>query len=123
MPEELYDAAPFNETEGANTEKTRTRLNLTKVQETVSNIKQELHKIIVGQEQLMDLLLIAIFSNGHVLLEGMPGIAKTLTARMIAQALEMPFSRIQFTPDLMPSDVVGTTVFNMQTSQFTFNAG
>ncbi len=99
------------------------RIDLSQVQQTAKRVKQELHKVIIGQEELMDLLLVAIFTNGHVLIEGMPGIAKTLTARMIAQTIDVGFSRIQFTPDLMPSDVVGTTTFNMQTSQFTFNAG
>ncbi len=123
MSDELYYAEHFNEPEMPKTEIPTTRIDLTKLQETVGSIKHELRKVIVGQERLMDLLLVAIFANGHVLLEGMPGIAKTLTARMIAQTLDVPFSRIQFTPDLMPSDVVGTTVFNMQTSQFVFNAG
>ena len=99
------------------------RLDLSPVFNAVGNIKQELRKVIIGQEQMMDLLIAAIFCNGHVLIEGVPGIAKTLTARMLAQTMAVGFSRIQFTPDLMPSDVVGTTVFNMKTSDFTFNAG
>ncbi|MBV6652637.1 MAG: MoxR family ATPase [Mameliella sp.] len=89
----------------------------------VSRVKEELQKLIVGQEEMLDLLMAALFSGGHVLLEGVPGIAKTLTAKLLAQALEVDFSRIQFTPDLMPSDVVGTTVFNMQESSFSFSAG
>jgi MoxR-like ATPase len=99
------------------------RLNLTVVKIAVSRIKEELQKVIVGQEELMDLLLASLFAGGHVLLEGVPGIAKTLTAKLMAQSLDVGFSRIQFTPDLMPSDVLGTTVFNMQTTEFTFNAG
>lgn len=102
---------------------THNRIDLSQVQQAVGRVKTELQKVIIGQEALMDLLLVAIFTNGHVLLEGMPGIAKTLTARMIARTMDVGFSRIQFTPDLMPSDVVGTTIFNMQTSQFTFNSG
>ncbi len=89
----------------------------------VDRVKEELHKLIIGQEEMLELLMAALFSGGHVLLEGVPGIAKTLTAKLMAQALEVDFSRIQFTPDLMPSDVVGTTVFNMQQSSFSFNAG
>ncbi|WP_350180145.1 MoxR family ATPase [Phaeodactylibacter sp.] len=89
----------------------------------VSRVREELQKLIIGQEEMLELLLAALFSGGHVLLEGVPGIAKTLTAKLMAQAMEVDFSRIQFTPDLMPSDVVGTTIFNMQQSSFTFNAG
>jgi|AntRauTorckE5430_2_1112549.scaffolds.fasta_scaffold05158_2 MoxR-like ATPase len=89
----------------------------------VSRVKEELQKLIIGQEEMLELLLAALFSGGHVLLEGVPGIAKTLTAKLMAQAMDVNFSRMQFTPDLMPSDVVGTTVFNMQQSSFTFNAG
>lgn len=99
------------------------RLNVTKVRVASDIIKDELKKVIIGQEALMDQLLIGLFTGGHVLLEGVPGIAKTLTAKLLAQTLETDFSRIQFTPDLMPTDVVGTNVFNIQTSEFTFNAG
>ncbi len=99
------------------------RLDLSPVAHAVGAVKNELRKVIVGQEQMMDLLLAALLSNGHVLIEGVPGIAKTLTAKLLAQTLSVGFSRIQFTPDMMPSDVVGTTVFNMKTSDFTFNAG
>lgn len=101
----------------------QSRLDLSKVQTAAHVIKKELKKVIVGQEEFMDLLLAALFSDGHVLVEGVPGIAKTLTAKLMAQTLEVNFSRIQFTPDLMPSDVVGTTIFNMQSSEFSFNKG
>ena len=99
------------------------RLDLSPINNAVGNIKQELRKVIIGQEKLIDLLIAAILCNGHVLIEGVPGIAKTLTARMLAQTLSTNFSRIQFTPDLMPTDVVGSTVFNIKTSEFYFNAG
>jgi len=89
----------------------------------VLRIKQEIGKVVVGQEKIIDLLLAGIFTGGHVLLEGVPGIAKTLTAKLVAKALSVSFSRIQFTPDLMPTDVTGTTVFNMKTSEFSFNKG
>lgn len=101
----------------------RARVDLSVVKSAVTKVKQELQKVIVGQEEFMDLLLVALFTNGHVLVEGVPGIAKTLTAKLISQTLDVDFSRIQFTPDLMPSDVVGTTVYNMQSSEFTFNKG
>lgn len=99
------------------------RLDLSKVSSITNGIRQELAKVIIGQSTTIDLLIAALFSGGHVLLEGVPGIAKTLLARLMAQTLQADFSRIQFTPDLMPTDVVGTTVFNMQQSEFTFNEG
>ncbi|MEL6924096.1 MAG: MoxR family ATPase [Bacteroidota bacterium] len=101
----------------------QSRLDLTKVRNGVDKIKTELQKVIIGQEEMMDLLLAALFTGGHVLVEGVPGIAKTLTAKLMAKTLDVGFSRIQFTPDLMPSDVVGTTVYNMKTAEFTFSAG
>ncbi len=79
--------------------------------------------MIVGQQQAVDLILTAILADGHVLIEGVPGVAKTLLARLVSKLIDTRFSRIQFTPDLMPSDVLGTTVFNMQTSQFDFHEG
>lgn len=98
-------------------------LNLGFVNEKVMNAKQEISKYIIGQHEMIDLLLIGIFSNGHVLLEGVPGIAKTLTAKVLSKTLSVDFSRIQFTPDLMPSDVLGTSVFNMKDATFSFNKG
>jgi MoxR-like ATPase len=89
----------------------------------VLRIRQEIGKVVIGQESIIDLLLAGIFTGGHILLEGVPGIAKTLTAKLVARALSVSFSRIQFTPDLMPTDVTGTTVFNVKTSEFTFNKG
>jgi MoxR-like ATPase len=99
------------------------RIDLEKVRSATERVKNELHKVIVGQEEMLELLLAALFTNGHVLVEGVPGIAKTLIAKLLAQTLDIDFSRIQFTPDLMPSDVVGSTVFNLKTSEFTFNPG
>ncbi|MDN5204747.1 MoxR family ATPase [Fulvivirgaceae bacterium BMA10] len=89
----------------------------------VLKVKNEVHKVIVGQDKMIDLFLAALFTKGHVLLEGVPGIAKTLTAKLLAKTISVDFSRIQFTPDLMPSDVIGTSVFNMKNSEFVFNQG
>ena len=89
----------------------------------VMRVKREVGKAVVGQENTIDLILAAIFTGGHVLLEGVPGIAKTLTAKLIARSLSVAFSRIQFTPDLMPTDVTGTSVFNLKTSEFNFIKG
>lgn len=101
----------------------RNLIDISPVHTAVEHVKSELRKVIVGQEQLAELLLVALFTNGHVLIEGVPGIAKTLTAKLLAQTLKADFSRIQFTPDLMPSDVLGTTVFNLKESEFNFNPG
>lgn len=99
------------------------RIDLSTISNATQKVKAELQKVIIGQTELIDLLLTAIFSGGHVLIEGVPGIAKTLTAKLLAQTLEVGFSRIQFTPDLMPTDVVGTTVYNMKSAAFNFNKG
>lgn len=89
----------------------------------VNNVRQEMGKYVIGQHEMVELLMAGIFSNGHILLEGAPGVAKTLAAKVLAKALEIDFSRIQFTPDLMPSDVIGTSVFNMKDSTFSFKKG
>lgn len=97
--------------------------DLTKITQSVFNVKNEVAKYVIGQEEMIDLLLIGVFSSGHVLLEGVPGIAKTLTAKVMAKTLSVAFSRIQFTPDLMPSDIIGTSVYNQQMGKFNFNKG
>lgn len=86
-------------------------------------VKAEISKVIVGQEMMIELLLAAILADGHVLIEGVPGVAKTLTAKLLARCIDVPFSRIQFTPDLMPSDVLGTSVFNPREGSFLFKKG
>ena len=88
------------------------RLNLQPLQENVQKVKAEIAKVIVGQNKMIDQLLVAVLSNGHVLLEGVPGVAKTISAKLLAKTLSLDFSRIQFTPDLMPSDIIGTSVFD-----------
>jgi len=98
-------------------------LDVDPVMTRAERVKAEIGQVIVGQEDMLDLLLVALFTGGHVLLEGVPGIAKTLTAKLLARTLHTKFSRIQFTPDLMPADVVGTLVFNMKASDFNFKAG
>ena len=101
----------------------RSAEQINRINTAVLTVKNEMKKVLVGQDQLIDLMLAALFTNGHVLLEGVPGIAKTLAAKLLAKTLSVEFSRIQFTPDLMPTDVTGTSVFNMKTSDFTFNRG
>nr|WP_320118987.1 MoxR family ATPase [uncultured Marinifilum sp.] len=99
------------------------RIDLNELNQLISQIKLEIQKVIIGQEQNIDLLLVGLFAKGHVLIEGVPGIAKTLSAKLLAKTISSDFSRIQFTPDLMPSDVLGTTIFNNAKSKFDFNKG
>jgi len=89
----------------------------------VESIKSELRKVIIGQDNFVELLIVALLADGHVLIEGVPGIAKTVTAKLFAKVLKTDFSRIQFTPDLMPSDVLGTSILNMKESEFEFKKG
>jgi len=99
------------------------KIDLSPIQKLVDDVSKELKKVIVGQEKHIELMIAALLTNGHVLLEGVPGIAKTLSAKLLAKTLKIDFNRIQFTPDLMPTDVVGTTVYNLKTSDFTFKPG
>ncbi|MDM1347957.1 MoxR family ATPase [Myroides marinus] len=99
------------------------RLDLNLLQEKVQAIKTEIKKVIVGQDKTINQLIVALLANGHILLEGVPGVAKTLSAKLLAQTISMDFSRIQFTPDLMPSDILGTSIFNIQKSEFEFKKG
>ena len=99
------------------------RTDLSSLQQSVQTLKHEIGKVIVGQEQMVELLLAAVLADGHVLIEGVPGVAKTLTAKLLSKSISVGFSRIQFTPDLMPSDVIGTSIFNPKDSIFQFNKG
>src|ERR1041385_5045739 len=89
----------------------------------VDKLREEISHVIVGQTHMLDRLLIGLLSNGHVLLEGVPGLAKTLTIKSLAQAIHAKFSRIQFTPDLLPADVIGTMIYNQQKSEFVVRKG
>ena len=99
------------------------RIDLAPLTTAVEAIRSEVGNVIVGQHQTVDLLLTALLADGHVLIEGVPGVAKTLTAKLLAKTISVGFSRIQFTPDLMPSDVLGTSVFQPKTGDFTFRQG
>ena len=99
------------------------RLDLGALQQSIDAVKQQINTVIVGQHKMIDQLLVAILSNGHVLLEGVPGVAKTITAKLLSKTLSLDFSRIQFTPDLMPSDILGTSVFDLSKSEFNFKKG
>ena len=106
-----------------NNEQFASRIDLSQLKDSVAAIKSEIARVIVGQDKMIELLLTAILADGHVLLEGVPGVAKTLTAKLMAKIVDVDFSRIQFTPDLMPSDILGTSVFNVKTSEFEFKSG
>jgi MoxR-like ATPase len=99
------------------------RIDLKNLEEAVQKIKKEMGKVIVGQHEMLEMLIVSILADGHSLIEGVPGVAKTITAKLLAKTLDVNFSRIQFTPDLMPSDILGTSIFNVKTSEFEFKKG
>ena len=99
------------------------RTDLSDLNQRMDAIRAEIGKVIVGQHKMLDLLMIGLLCDGHILIEGVPGVAKTLTAKLVAKIIDVDFSRIQFTPDLMPSDVVGTSVFNPKEGDFYFKPG
>src|ERR1700733_2328086 len=99
------------------------RTDLSKLSAAVEQIKATLGKIIVGQQESIDLLIAGILADGHILIEGVPGVAKTLTPKVLSKAIGAQYSRIQFTPELMPSDILGTSVFNPKSTEFEFKRG
>ncbi len=117
--------SPSEHTESQPSESTpfESRTDLSGVEKLITNIRTEVGKIIVGQQRMVDLLIAALLADGHVLIEGVPGVAKTLTTKLLAQTISADFSRIQFTPDLMPADVIGTSVFNPKATEFEFKQG
>ena len=125
MDEQTTPTNPFDlsKTETSNELSFETRVDLRQLQASVYQIKEQLGKVIVGQKHMIDLLIASLLANGHSLIEGVPGVAKTITAKLLSKTLDIDFSRIQFTPDLMPSDILGTSVFNMKTTDFEFKKG
>lgn len=101
----------------------QSRIDMRELSQSLERIKSEIAKVIVGQESMVEHLLAALLANGHVIIEGVPGVAKTVTAKLLAKTIDIGFSRIQFTPDLMPSDILGTSIFNVKTSEFEFKKG
>lgn len=99
------------------------RIDLEGLKSSVNQIRKELGKVIVGQENFIELLIVSLLVDGHVLIEGVPGVAKTITAKLFAKTLKTDFSRIQFTPDLMPSDILGTSIFSAKTADFEYKKG
>jgi MoxR-like ATPase len=99
------------------------RTDLGKLHDAVNSIRSSVARVIVGQQSMIDLMIAGLLSDGHILIEGVPGVAKTLAAKLLARSIASPFSRIQFTPDLMPGDVLGTSIFNPRDIQFQFKPG
>jgi len=99
------------------------RTDLSALNEAVNQIREVLGNIIIGQKQVIDFLIVGLLADGHILIEGVPGVAKTLSAKLLAKSIDAQFSRVQFTPDLMPSDVLGTPIFNTKTGDFEFRKG
>ncbi|MEG0761416.1 MoxR family ATPase [Chryseobacterium sp.] len=99
------------------------RIDMVDLKNSLQKVKEEISKVIVGQEDMINHLLVTLLANGHVLIEGVPGVAKTITAKILAKTIDVDFSRIQFTPDLMPSDILGTSIFNVRNSEFEFKKG
>ncbi len=98
-------------------------MDLTVVREVAARLREQVHRVVVGQDHAIDLLLVSVLCEGHILFEGVPGVAKTLLARAFAGGLSLHFGRVQFTPDLMPGDIIGTNLFNFQTNSFTLTKG
>jgi MoxR-like ATPase len=120
------DLSPEKETEAVQNDHQvhfDNRINMMPVRQKLSDVRSEIAKVIVGQEKMVDLLLVSLLSNGHVLLEGVPGVAKTMAAKLLAKTLDTGFARIQFTPDLMPSDILGTLVFDTKKADFEYKKG
>lgn len=119
----MENSENFENTESNENLNFQSRINLEPLRESIDKIKAEMETVIVGQHKMIDQLLVAILANGHVLIEGVPGVAKTMSSKIIAKTLSVGFSRIQFTPDLMPSDILGTSVFDLKKSEFEFKKG
>jgi MoxR-like ATPase len=117
------DSRPVDDASIEASDEYRSRVDLSGVETLVEELREGIGSVIVGQKKMVDLLIAALLADGHVLIEGVPGVAKTLTAKLLARLIDSEFSRIQFTPDLMPADVIGTSVFNQQTAGFEFKPG
>jgi len=123
MEENLFEQKEENVFEKAEDNLFKQRIDLSALSEAVDAIRNEISKVIVGQRDMVNMLMIGLLCDGHILIEGVPGVAKTLTAKLMAKIINADFSRIQFTPDLMPSDVLGTSVFNPKEADFQFKRG
>ena len=122
-PENVVSSIDDSALKDSDNLKFQNRLDLSELQQSVQKIKDEIGKVIVGQKDMVDMLIASLLAKGHSLIEGVPGVAKTITATLLAKSLSVDFSRIQFTPDLMPSDILGTSIFNLKDSEFEFKKG
>ena len=109
--------------ENTSQESFESRLDLSQLSSKMVDVRREVGKKLVGQTKLVEMILAGILAEGHLLIEGVPGVAKTFTAKLVSRIIDADFSRIQFTPDLMPSDVTGTSIFNPKTTEFDFKKG
>lgn len=123
MPQNPAQNPPQTEIQNESGLQFSNRIDLSKIRNGVNEIRQQLGKVIIGQEEFIELLIVSIFANGHSLIEGVPGVAKTVTAKLLARTMDVGFSRLQFTPDMMPSDILGTSVFDMKNNEFEFKKG
>jgi len=123
MEENFFEQKEDNVFEKEEDNLFKQRIDLSALSEAVDAIRNEISKVIVGQRDMVNMLMIGLLCDGHILIEGVPGVAKTLTAKLMAKIINADFSRIQFTPDLMPSDVLGTSVFNPKEADFQFKRG
>lgn len=123
MPKDDLTVPDFPTEESTGHFQQRDQTELIWVAQKVNRVREEMRKYLIGQSEMIELLMAGIFANGHILLEGVPGVAKTLASKALSKVLDIDFSRIQFTPDLMPSDVIGTSVFNMKEATFNFKKG
>lgn len=123
MPQNPAQTPPEIEMQNESGLQFSNRIDLSKIRNGVNEIRQQLGKVIIGQEEFIELLIVSIFANGHSLIEGVPGVAKTVTAKLLARTMDVGFSRLQFTPDMMPSDILGTSIFDMKNNEFEFKKG
>lgn len=121
--QETYDETPKDSPVESAAINFNNRIDISPFTQKLNDIQAEANKVLIGQSELIELMIIAIVCDGHVLLEGVPGIAKTLSAKVMSKTLSADFTRIQFTPDLMPSDIIGTSVYDMKTGQFSYIKG
>jgi MoxR-like ATPase len=120
---EQFKEADLNNQNKEETNTARQNIDLSEFLQKVDKLKKEASKLLIAQDEIIELIFIGILCEGHILLEGVPGIAKTLTSKVMAKCISADFSRIQFTPDLMPADIIGTSIFNMKSSEFSFKKG
>src|SRR4029079_17563725 len=122
-PRRISNATPRPRSGGCMTDLDRLNQHVQELRRQLDPLQAQIRRVIIGQRPLLDRLLLGLLAGGHLLLEGVPGLAKTLTVRTLARALRLSFSRIQFTPDLLPADVIGTQIYTPRSGEFTVRKG